>query len=155
MCRKKNSQGQDPRTREENSQAWDPRTRERKNIANCRQVDKFASRSAVVRLCEHWGRMRLRIRCELSNVNVFVGESGDRSVRAEKASQQAERRIQSHRKSRKSGRREENLQMMTRSSVHCRKQSTSSGKGPSRRWSMSRTGRAEHPDDDREDREDC
>ena len=39
--------------------------------------------------------------------NVRVGESGDRLVRAQKASQQAERRIQSHRKSRKSGRREE------------------------------------------------
>ena len=34
-----------------------------------------------------------------------VGESGDRMVRDEQASQQAERRIQSHRKSRKSGRR--------------------------------------------------
>ena len=39
-----------------------------------------------------------------------VGESGDRLVRAEKALQQVERRILSHRKSRKSGKREENLQ---------------------------------------------
>ena len=39
--------------------------------------------------------------------NVRVGESGDRLVRAEKALQQTERRIQSHRKSRKSGRRKE------------------------------------------------
>ena len=38
-------------------------------------------------------------------MNVRVGESGERSVRAEKALQQAERRIQSHRKSRKLGRR--------------------------------------------------
>ena len=45
-------------------------------------------------------------------LNVRVGEGGDRLVRAEKALQQAERRIQSHRKSRKSGRREEELQMM-------------------------------------------
>ena len=37
--------------------------------------------------------------------NVRVGESGDRLLRVEKASQQAERRIQSHRKSWKSGRR--------------------------------------------------
>ena len=37
----------------------------------------------------------------------------------EKALQQTERRTQSHRKSRKSGRREENLQKMMMSSVHC------------------------------------
>ena len=66
-------------------------------------------------------------------LNACVGESGDRLVRAEKASQQAERRIQSHRKSRKSGRREEDLQMMIRSSQHCGKQSKSSVEGPSRR----------------------
>ena len=35
-------------------------------------------------------------------LNARVGESGDRLVRAEKALQQAERGIQSHRKSRKS-----------------------------------------------------
>ena len=40
-------------------------------------------------------------------LNVRVGESRDRSVRAEKTLQKAESRIQSHRKSRKSGRREE------------------------------------------------
>ena len=45
-------------------------------------------------------------------LSVRVGEGGDRLVRAEKALQQAERRIQSHRKSRKSGRREEELQMI-------------------------------------------
>ena len=39
--------------------------------------------------------------------NVSEGVSGDRLVRAQKALQQAERRIQSHRKSRKPGRREE------------------------------------------------
>ena len=38
-------------------------------------------------------------------LNNRVGESGDRSVRAEKVLQQAERRTQSHRKSQKSGRR--------------------------------------------------
>ena len=38
-------------------------------------------------------------------MNVRVGEKGERSVRNEKALQQAERRIQSHRKSRKSRRR--------------------------------------------------
>ena len=37
-----------------------------KSIINSREVEKFVSRSAVVRWCEQWGRMRLRIRCELS-----------------------------------------------------------------------------------------
>ena len=61
------------------------------------------------------------VKVEKLMLNACVGESGDRSVRAEKVLQPTEKRIQSHRKSRKSGRREENLQMMTRSSVHCRK----------------------------------
>ena len=64
-------------------------------------------------------------------LNVRVGESGDRLVRAERASQQTERRIQStHRKSRNSGRGEENLQMMMDVTSTSSK---SSGKGPSRR----------------------
>ena len=83
-------------------------------------------------------RMRRRIRCELSRwekivSNARVGVSGDTLVGSEKALQQAERRFPSHRKSRKSGRREENLQVMTWSSVFCREQSKLSGKGPSRR----------------------
>ena len=61
------------------------------------------------------------VKVEKLALGARVGESGDRSIRAEKALQQAERRTLSHRKSRKSGRREENLQTMTRSSVHCRK----------------------------------
>ena len=73
------------------------------------------------------------VKVEKLVVNARVGDSGDRSVRGEKVSQQAENGI-SHTESLESqGRREENLQMMTRSSGHCREQSKSSGKGPSRR----------------------
>ena len=58
--------------------------------------------------------MRLRIRDSGEKIvlDVRVGESGERSVRAEKALQQAERRIQSHRKSLGSQGGEENLQKM-------------------------------------------
>ena len=83
-----------------------------KSILNCVQVEKFVSRSAVVRWCEQWGRMRLRIpmraiKVEKLVLNVRVGECVDRLVLAEKALQQAERRILSYRKSRMSGRRQE------------------------------------------------
>ena len=45
------------------------------------------------------------VKVEKVLLNARVGECGDRLVRAKKALQQAERMIQSHRKSRKSGRR--------------------------------------------------
>ena len=58
------------------------------------------------------------VKVEKIVLNARVGERCDRSVHASKTLQQAERRIQSHGKSRKSGRREGNVQMTTRSSVH-------------------------------------
>ena len=74
------------------------------------------------------------VKVEKLVLNAHVGESGDRSVHAEKTSQQAERRIQSHTVSEVRKEVEQiSIQMMIRSSAHCRKQSKSSGKGPSRR----------------------
>ena len=66
----------------------------------------------IVQLFEQWRRdasenaMRVA-KVEKLVLTARVGESGDRSVRAQKALQQAARGIQSHRKSRKSGRRED------------------------------------------------
>ena len=114
---KKNRQGRDPRTREENSQGWDPMTHERKSSAHSRRGCGLVFRPMGKDASENPMRA---IKVEKLVLNARVGESGDRFVRAEKAS--AESRIQSHRKSRRSGRREESLRMMTRSSVHCRKQ---------------------------------
>ena len=110
-CRKKNS---DLSTMKKNSQGWDPRTHERKEHSQLQASGRVSvpiTSGSIVRAmekdaCETSTRV---VKVEKLLLNVRVGEGGDRSVRAEKALQQAERRIQSHRKSRKSGRRGENL----------------------------------------------
>ena len=101
-----------------------------KSIVSCKQVEKCVSLSTGD--CSSDNLVRV-VKVEKLVRNARVGENGGRSVHAEKTSQEAERRIQSHMKSQKSGRTEENLQVMTRSSVHCGKRSRSSGKGSSRR----------------------
>ena len=72
-----------------NSQGWGPRTHERKSRANSRQ-----SCDLIVRAMEKEESENLGIQCELSNWKSScyqVGESCDRSVRAEKVLQQAEK----------------------------------------------------------------
>ena len=75
--------------KKKNSQGWDPRTHERKSRANIRQ-----SCDLIVRAMGKEESENPRIQCELSNRKSSyyqVGESGDRSVRAEKVLQQAEK----------------------------------------------------------------
>ena len=75
--------------KKKNSQGWDPGTHERKSRANSRQ-----SCDLIVRAMEKEESENPKIQCELSNWKSScyqVGESGDRSVRAEKVLQQAEK----------------------------------------------------------------
>ena len=93
-----------PKGREENSQGCAHRLMKEKSIANRRQMEKFVSIVRAVGKDASENSMRI-VKVEQLVLNVRVGASGDRSALAEKESQQAERKIQSHRKSRKSGRR--------------------------------------------------
>ena len=91
--------------KKKNSQGWDPRTHERKSRTNSRQ-----SCDLIVRAMGKEESENPKIQCELSNWKSScyqVGESGDRSVRAEKVLQQAEKNNDSatQKKSRKLRRR--------------------------------------------------
>ena len=98
-----------PNGREERRTASDGTPRTRSQLQASGKVCVPIGSGSIVRAMEkdaYENPMRV-VRVEKLVLNVRAGASGDRLVRAEKALQQAERRIQSHRKSRKSGRREE------------------------------------------------
>ena len=74
--------------KEENRQGWDPRTHEQKSSANSRQGCGLIVRAMGKDVSENPMRAT---KVDKLMLNDRVGESGDRSVRAEKVLQQAEK----------------------------------------------------------------
>ena len=102
-----------------NSQGWDPRTHERKSSANSRRGCGLIVRAMGKDVSENSMPV---VKVEKLVLNARVGEGGDRLVRAEKALQQTERRIQSHTESLGSQKGErKKFPTMMRSSIHCGK----------------------------------